>query len=195
MLRFIYHTAINECLIQHLIQLVGLSDLTAKHVCSRWCLKWPAPSSLSLHVLFIPLLCLPSLFLSGPSTSFISPTFVSHHLIPAFMLIAQFTLFPPTFPVVSTMSYLPFFTFLHIFCLVMGFDKGILHQVLAAPAAEPNTCSHPIHTPFLIYPCKGQLLRCELEEIPLSSSQHVCVCASLSACMVIHLLEPGMLPH
>lgn len=110
---------------------------------SRWCLKWPAHFNLSLPVLFIPLLCLSSLFLSGPSTPpFISPTFISHHLIPASMLLSPSTLFPHTFAFVSTISP-SLLLCLHVFCLVMAFVKGILDQLLTAPAAEPDTSSHP----------------------------------------------------
>lgn len=77
-----------------------------------------------------------------PPPPFISPTFISHHLIPASMLLAPSTLFPHTFAFVSTISP-SLLLCLHVFCLVMAFVKGVLDQLLTAPAAEPDTSSHP----------------------------------------------------
>lgn len=138
---------------------------------SRRCLKWPAHFTPPLPVLFIPLLCLSALFLSGPSAPSISPTFISHHFIPAAMLLPLTSLFLHTFPFVSIISYLPICAYLHLFCFVMAAVKCILDQLLTAPsAAELDTNFHP-------------KLKCVLH------------CVSVSTCMVVHLMGAGMLPH
>lgn len=104
------------------------------------------------------------------------------HLIPVFTLTALFTLFPPTLLAVSTMSYLPFLPSHHIACLVMGFDKAVLNQLLAAPAAEPKYLfSSHAHAPFLLYPCKGQLLKMWV------------LCLPHSMFMCVHLFVPEWL--
>lgn len=89
--------------------------------------------------------CLSSFFLSCPSTFLISPTFISPHDTPSssHFVSSYFSCGLHNIP-----QSFHFCVSLHTFCLLMDFDKGIIDQLLTAPAAHPNTYSHPtlIHT-------------------------------------------------
>lgn len=153
----------------------GLRRSTSSHSCACGAGAGDAFSvrliSTSRSMLFfLPTLvssCLSSLVLSCPSTSLISPTFISPHVIHCFhapssssvcFVSSYFFLLSPQFPTVSSLLR----PSLHTPCLLMGFDKGILDQLLAAPAACADTYSHPalVRTlPFSYTLVKGQLLK------------------------------------
>lgn len=122
---------------------------------------------------FLPTLvssCLSSLVLFCPSASLISPTLICLHLIHRFhapsssvcFVSSYFFPLSPQFPTVSSLLRRSLSLSLHTLCLLMGFDKGIFDQLLAAPAACANTYSHPalVRTlPFSYTLVKGQPLK------------------------------------
>lgn len=155
--------------------------------------------NLSLLVCFPPLSvssCLSSFVLICPSASLISPTLISPHLILAFTppllrLLCFLILFMLSPQFSHSLFLFPPFS-LHTFCLPMAFDKGVLDQLLAAPAARPqHLFSSSTHISQLLKIWAGR------DFLWLSHSMFVCVCvcASVSSCLCIHLLEPGMPAH